>query len=424
MERQRAAARQLQDEPPGASAAAGAAVAGAALPEHRGAVALACPGGARIDFVAFVAASSPAVSSNSGSGSGADGGASGGAAAAAADAGTLWVAAGARVHFFAAGAARPKAEVALPPKCAVTALAAPPSTSGSAGATVWTGHADGSARAHHRGAWAAATAAGACRAPIRCAAIDARGQAWFGDDTGQVKVLRFDPVMRAAAVVWQALPDSGGGASAMGAATAMLARGAHVISAGGRAPGALTVWDTRRFAAVGGGDAAGHGAVCCLAALPWDDAGGGGGGSGAGGDGGGAWRLLSGQSNGQLLLWEMEGTRLRVVSALGAPTGSAVRGIATFPAQGILVAAHADGLLRVFPLPSPANGADGCGSGDGDGDGNCDAAGGGVDASCPRVGGDVRVWAPRVAVVRAHKGGLLGVAAMVGATSPPRDPYV
>lgn len=128
-------------------------------------------------------------------------------------------------------------------------------------------------------------------------------------------------------------------------------------------------------------------------------AGGGIGGAGAGGP----WRLLSGQSNGQLLLWELEGTRPRLVSALGAPTGSAVRAVCLFPSQGIMVAAHADGVLRVFPLPSPSNGAAG---GDGAGAAGC-------DPSCPRVLGDVPRWAPRVAAVRAHKGALVSATSLV-----------
>lgn len=65
--------------------------------------------------------------------------------------------------------------------------------------------------------------------------------------------------------------------------------------------------------------------------------------------------------------------------------------------------AQADGLLRIFPLPSPLNGA------------GCGGARPALDASCPVPGGDVYKWAPRVASVRAHKGGLTGATSLVSA---------
>jgi hypothetical protein len=185
------------------------------------------------------------------------------------------------------------------------------------GATIWTGHLDGSVRAHHRGAWDSARAA-ACRAPIRAIAVDQKGQAWVGDETGQIKALRFDPRGMSVNIIWQALPD---GPPVPGASpcTALLSRGAVMVSAGGRSPSAVTLWDTLRFASVVGSDAAAYGALTgTLESIPWPEV-------DAPAGGGGDWRLLSGHAGGQVCLWEVEPHRLRLVSALGAPTNSAVK---------------------------------------------------------------------------------------------------
>jgi hypothetical protein len=65
-----------------------------------------------------------------------------------------------------------------------------------------------------------------------------------------------------------------------------------------------------------------------------------------------------------------------------------------------MVSAHADGMLSVYPLPSPFNGAGGGPEAD-------------VDASCPEPGGSMHSWQPRAARVRAHRGGLVAAAALV-----------
>jgi len=184
------------------------------------------------------------------------------------------------------------------------------------GHTIWTGHSDGAVRAHHKGSWDTGHAA-ACRTPIRALAIDGKGQAWAGDEIGQIKALRFDPRARGVVVIWQALPE---GPPVPGASpcVALIGRGQMMLSAGGRAPGAMTLWDIARFTSTAGLDSVAHGAITVLEALPWP----------VEEEGGGVfmdWRVLSGQTNGQVLLWEAGGGRLRLAAAMGAPTGSAVR---------------------------------------------------------------------------------------------------
>jgi hypothetical protein len=483
----------------GAGAAADALLAAAA--EGAGGVALSLPPGAKVDFLALVAAggvaagaapggggggatSSSAASVFSGAASAAGGAAPSAAGSAAASAaggaggaprqgGTLWACAGQRVFMLPAGAATPKSELALPPKvgeCDGSAAkkitiplyplprspATPPRRSpptrqsnvtalaGGGHATVWTGHADGALRAHHRGGWDAARLPGG-RAAVRALAVDAKGRAWAGDDAGLVRVVRFDPRARALSQIWQAPPGTGAGGAQPAPVAALLARGGWVVGAGGaRGGGALTLWDAGRLAAVAAGAAEGRGPFTCLDAIDWDD----GDDAAAGGGGGGGWRLLAGTGSGQVLLWEVSAAGLRLASAIGVPCGSAVRcaaaaprgaearggralrgrhccawpvplprrahavilnphphpphcsGIALFPAQDIMVTAHADGTLHVYPLPSPRNGAAG-------------AQGAETDASCPTPGGDAASWRPRAARIKAHRGGLVGATALV-----------
>jgi hypothetical protein len=191
--------------------------------------------------------------------------------------------------------------------------------------TVWTGHADGTVRAHHRGAWDAARLP-AFRGAVRALAVDSKGQAWAGDEAGLIKVVRLDPRARAASVIWQALPEAPGGAPC---AALLACGGCGVISAGGRAPGALTLWDAAKLAPAATADAGARGGICCAEALPWGDedeavAPAAGSGSRAVG-GGGGWRLLTGMNTGQILLWEVGPAALRPATAIGPRGGGAVR---------------------------------------------------------------------------------------------------
>jgi hypothetical protein len=361
LERQRAVAARL-DAPPrpsesaDPSAAAGssggapadeqrrlavAAAAAAAAGESGSSVTLVCPGNPKVDFVAWVPVSPAQPGQAAGSGGG-----------------TLWVSAGHRVFFFDQGSSKHKTELALPPRvravfgllcrrchqvCSLLSLFQqglshpPPTTPNSKtitpqspmtaiafgdSSTIWTGHGDGIVRAHHKGAWDTVQIP-ACRTAIRALALDCKGQAWVGDEVGQIKALRFDPRSRGVSVIWQALPD-GPPVPGACACVGLISRGALMMSAGGRARGALTLWDTNKFATSAGLDVAAYGGMTCLQLLPWSSEEEGGNSSGGGGCGD-EWRLLSGQSNGQVLLWEVEAGRLRLVTAIGKPTGGSVK---------------------------------------------------------------------------------------------------
>lgn len=200
---------------------------------------------------------------------------------------------------------------------------------------IWTGHLDGSVRLHNQGKWDAARSV-ACAHPVRSIAVDAKRQCWVGDDGGFLKVLRHDPITRNLNLVWQNMqapaPYAPGawGAVAPGyggysvpplpAAPihAMLSQGLYVFTAGGKTTAMITLWLSHQFQTLEFHDCQSYGPCGAFAIVAWD-----GPATAAGPDCG--CRLLSGHDSGQVLMWQLVSSKMRLVAVVGEPGHSCVR---------------------------------------------------------------------------------------------------